>query len=307
MNSIPLENRFKKSPCIWMQASAVRRKFCMINYDCSACRFDRALRRVCDENKRLRKDGKIPYGRKDRLIFWKDKVKEQPRWKRPCIHHMKGRIDFRVCNREYQCQDCEFDQYFNDQYTVHAVVRPVDFINIQGMTMPHGFYLHKGHAWLKVEENSEVRVGIDDFALRLFGPPDQIEAPLVGKTLKQNRMDIKVKRGGLQADILSPVSGVVTAINSELREQGGLANRDPYAGGWVLRAHSKNLRKDLQHLMIGNETEDFYKEEVDRLYQVIEFEAGPMTVDGGLLGNDIYKNISHQAGWGRLVELFLRT
>ncbi|UCD88452.1 MAG: glycine cleavage system protein H [Desulfobacterales bacterium] len=304
MNAIRLENRLEKRPCIWMQASAVHRKFCTINYDCPACRFDRALRRVCDENKRLQESGQTPRGKKGRLVFWKDKLKAQPHWKRPCIHHLKGRIDFRACNREYMCGDCEFDQYFSDQYTVHAVVRPVEFINIEGMKIPHGFYLHKGHTWLKVEENSEVRVGIDDFALRLLGPLDQIEAPLVGKTLKQDRLDIKMNRGGLDADVLSPVSGVVTAINPKLRERGSLANRDPYADGWVLRAHSKNLRKDLQHLMIGSETEDFYKEEVDRLHQVIESEVGPLTADGGQLGNDIYGNIP-QVGWDRLVRLFL--
>ena len=306
MNAMLLESRLEKSPCIWMQASAVRRKFCAINYDCRSCRFDRALRRVCDENKRLRQKGKIPFGKKGRLIFWKDKLNGQPHWKRPCIHHMKGRIDFRICNREYKCKDCEFDQYFSDQYTVHAVVRPVDFINIEGMKVPHGFYLHKGHAWLRVEENSEVRVGLDDFALRLLGPLDQIEAPLVGKTLAQNRMDIKVNRGSLQADIFSPVSGVVTAINPKLRERGSLANQDPYTGGWILRAHSETLRKELQHLMIGSETEAFYRAEIDRLYQVIETETGPMSTDGGQLGSDIYGNMP-QVGWDRLVGLFLHT
>lgn len=305
MNGIRLENRFEDNPCIWMQASAVGRKFCRIDYDCPSCRFDRALRRVCDENKRLRQKGKIPYGKRGRLIFWKDKLKEEPHWKRPCIHHMKGRIDFRICNREYRCGNCEFDQYFNDQYTVHAVVRPVDFINIEGMKVPHGFYLHRGHAWLRVEENAEVRIGLDDFALRLLGPLDQIEAPLVGKTLEQNRMGIKVSRGSHQADILSPVSGVVTAINPKLRQWGSLANQDPYAGGWILRAHSETLRKELPNLMIGNETENFYKAEINRLYQIIESESGPMTTDGGQLGNDIYGNIQPKVGWERLVKCFL--
>jgi len=181
MDSIRLENRptEKQRPCIWMQAEVVQRKFCLSNYECPVCRFDRALRRVCDENKRLRKQGKIPTGRKGRLVLWKDKFKQRPPWKRPCLHHMKRRIDFKACNRDYKCGDCEFDQYFNDQYTVHAVVRPVDFMDIEGIKIPHGFYLHKGHAWVKVEEGAEVRIGLDDFALRVLGPLDGIAAPLI--------------------------------------------------------------------------------------------------------------------------------
>ena len=308
MDSIRLENQLteKQGPCIWMQAEVVQRKFCFSNYDCPACRFDRALRRVCDENKRLKKEGKIPTGRKGQMVFWKDKLKKRPQWKRPCLHYMKGRIDFKACNRGYKCGDCEFDQYFNDQYTVHAVVRPVDFIDVEGIKIPHGFYLHKGHAWVKVEEGSEVRVGLDDFALRMLGPLDDIAAPLIGKTLEQNRADIIMNRGSNQAKVLSPVGGVVTAINPKLRNGGGLANQDPYADGWVLRAHSKNIRKDLQNLMIGSETKDFFKEEIDRLYQVIEDEAGPLAADGGQLGKDIYGSIP-QVGWNRLVKLFLHT
>ena len=296
----------KGRPCIWMQAEVVRRKFCFSSYECPVCRFDRALRRVCDENKRLRKAGKIPTGKKGRLILWKDELKQRSPRKRPCLHHMKGRIDFKACNREYRCGDCEFDQYFNDQYAVHAVVRPVDFMDIDGIKIPHGFYLHKGHAWVKVEEGSEVRIGLDDFALRVLGPLDGISAPLMGKTLEQNRGDIILRRGSNQARVLSPVGGVVTAINPKLRTQGRLANQDPYADGWVLRAHSKNLRKDLQDLMIGDETKDFFKLEINRIYQVIEDTAGPMAADGGQLGNDIYGNIP-RVGWNRLVRLFLHT
>jgi len=33
---------------------------------------------------------------------------------------------------------------------------------------------------LKVEEDSEDRVGLDDFGLKLMGPPDTIVPPLVG-------------------------------------------------------------------------------------------------------------------------------
>ena len=308
MDAISLKQvlKTKHEPCIWMQAEVVRRKNCLSNYNCHVCRFDRALRRVCDENTRRVRQGKPLEGKHGQIIFWKDRLKKRPPSKRPCLHHMKGRINFKVCNREYKCEDCEFDQYFDDQYTVHAVVKPVDFIDIEGIKIPHGFYLHKGHTWVKVEEGCEVRIGLDDFILRTLGPLDQIEAPLMGKALEQNADDIILNRGTNTARVLSPISGVVTAVNTNIRNNGGLANQDPYADGWVLRAHSNNLRKDLLSLMIGSETKDFYKKEIDRLYQVIEEEEGLSAADGGQLGTDIYGSIP-RIGWNRLVKLFLHT
>jgi len=307
MDAILLGQRLdeKRAPCIWMQADVVQHKYCLSDYSCHACHFDRVLRRVCDENKSLLQQGKVPEGKRSRIIYWKDKLKKRPPSKRPCLHHMKGRIDFRTCNRDYRCKDCEFDQYFDDQYTVHAVVRPVDLIDIEGIKIPHGYYFHKGHTWLKVEEGSDVRIGLDDFALRMLGPLDRIGAPLIGKTIEQNSADIVLSRGLKKAKIRSPISGVVTAVNANVRRDGKIANQAPYTDGWILRAHSKNLRKDLQNLMIGSETRDFFKEEIDRLYRVIE-DVSPLAADGGHLGDDIYGKMA-QVGWRRLVKLFLHT
>jgi glycine cleavage system H lipoate-binding protein len=289
-----------------MQAGVVRRKYCAIDYHCEACRFDRAMRRTARENSQLRQQGGIPGGKSGRIVYWKDRLRELPAWKQPCLHHMKGRIEFRACTHDYQCGNCEFDQYFSDQYTVHAVVRPVDVLDVKGFKLPHGYYLHRGHTWVKIEEGSTVRVGLDDFALRLLGPLDRVEAPLMGKQVEQDRDDILLSRSSNTARVQAPVSGVVTDINPELREKGNLANDDPYTSGWVMRLHSDNLRRDLKNLMIGEQASEYLDGEIERLYEVIEEEVGSLAADGGYLGDDIYGNLP-QTSWNKLTRLFLHT
>ena len=293
-------------PCIWMQAGVVRRKLCEIDYHCEACRFDRAMRRTARENNQLRQKGEISKGKSGRIVYWKDRLRELPAWKQPCLHHMKGRIDFRACTHDYQCGNCEFDQYFSDQYTVHAVVRPVDVLDVKGFKLPHGYYLHRGHTWVKIEEGSTVRIGLDDFALRLLGPLDRVEAPLMGKQVEQDRDDILLSRSSNTARVQSPISGVVTDINPELRDKGNLANQDPYTRGWVMRLHSDNLRRDLKNLMIGEQAGEYLDDEINRLYRVIEEEAGPLAADGGYLGDDIFGNLP-KTSWQKLTRLFLNT
>ena len=293
-------------PCIWMQAGIVPYKLCRLEYQCAVCAYDRAMRRTAAKNQRLREKGQIPKGKRGRIVFWKDKLREWPVWKQPCLHHMIGHIEFRACTHDYQCGNCEFDQYFNDQFAVHAVVQPVDVLDIKGFKLPHGFYLHPGHTWVKIEEGSTVRVGLDDFALRLLGPLDQIKAPLMGKQLEQGRQDISLRREDNEARLLSPVSGVVTDINTALRERGSRGSEDPYSESWILRLHCDNLRQDLKHLMIGEQASEYIDEEVTRLYEVIEETAGPLAADGGYLGNDIFGNLP-QLGWQILTRKFLRT
>ena len=104
--------------------------------------------------------------------------------------------------------------------------------------------------------------------------------------------------------VLFSVSGVVTAINSELRDRGNLANQDPYADGWVMCLHSTNLRQDLKDLMIGDQAGTYLDAEINNLYQVIEEEVGPLAADGGYLGDDIYGNLP-QTSWQKLTGMFL--
>jgi len=287
-----------------MQAGVVRQKYCRSAFNCPECRYDRVMAHIADQNRKSSAEGRLQDGKRGKIISWKDKMKNMPPSKRPCVHHMKGRIEFRLCTHDYHCGDCDFDQYFQDEFSVHAVVKPVDVLNLKSFKMPQGYYLHSGHAWVKIEEGSSVRVGIDDFVLRLLGPLDRIEAPLMGKEVRQNRREIKLFRGEKRAQVLSPVSGVVTSINVKLRERGTLANHDPYADGWVMRVHSEDLRRDFKNLMINDETIGFMKGQVDQLYRTIEATAGPLAADGGFLGHDIYGNMP-QLGWKRLGKEFL--
>ncbi len=291
--------------CIWMQAGVVGKKDCFQDYHCTTCRFDRALQRVCTENALLRKQGIVPDGKKGEISCWKERLRQMPLAKRPCIHHMKDCIGFRACHRDYHCFKCDFDQYFNDQYTVYTVVKPVDFSDIDGVKLPMGYYLHPGHTWIKIEKNNEVRIGIDDFALRMLGPLDRIDAPLVGKEIHQDREEISVFRGSNRATFASPINGVVTAVNFDVRKQGSIANKEPYTDGWVLRVHCNTLRHDLKKLMFMDETENYTKDEVDGLYDILERETGLAAADGGSLGEDIFGN-APGLSWDGLVERFLK-
>jgi glycine cleavage system H lipoate-binding protein len=145
---------------------------------------------------------------------------------------------------------------------------------------------------------------MDDFALRLLGPLDRIEAPLMGKEVRQDRADISVFRELEQAKVLSPVSGVVTSVNTKLREQGRLASEDPFSEGWIMRVHSKDLRQDLKNLMLNEETREFIDEQAEQLYRLIDEVGGPLTADGGYLAHDLYGNMP-ELGWKRLTRLFL--
>jgi len=303
---LQMETRLQKNApaCIWMQAGVVKKKICHMDFFCTTCRFDRALRKVCQENVRLQKHGVILKGKRGNLVFWKEKLKKQPLARRPCIHHMKGHIDFKTCPKIYNCINCEFDQYFHDQFKVYTVLKPVGFNDINGVSMPVGYYFYSGHTWVKIEDRNNVRIGIDDFASRVLGKFTAIETPLMGKQVFQGENAIHISRNKHKASFLSPVSGVVTEVNSKVSRNPGLINQDPYIDGWVLSLYCLNLKQDLKQLMFMDSSKSFMNSEVDRLYAFLEEETQLAAADGGRLGSDLFGNLPGLS-WNRLLKLFI--
>ena len=290
--------------CLWMQAGVVARKKCQYDFSCTTCRFDKAMRDVCKDNIELVEKGIKLISRKQKFVFWQKKLQGQPLYNKPCIHHMKGHIDYKNCLKNYHCVDCEFDQYFHDQFKVYTIVKPVEFSDINGISLPCGYYLHPGHTWVKLEDNNNVRIGIDDFAGRLLGLFDRIEAPLTGKEVFQGKLSLKAFRDNNKVEFQSPVNGVVTELNPAIRTSGSVVNKAPYTDGWIMRVHCKNLKDDLKRLLFMNNNIVFMEQEVEKLMAVLENETGLMAADGGTLGNDIYGN-APGLSWDRLIKGFI--
>ena len=290
-----------------MQAGVVRKKYCRLDYCCEICHFDRTLKLQAQKNRTAAASGEVVSGLRGRIRFWQDMFKRLPARQRPCIHYLKKRIRFRPCLQEYRCGNCEFDQFFDDQYTVHAMLAPVEVLEIEGFHVPQGYYLHPGHAWLKIEDQLTVTIGLDDFAHRLLGPFTRIKAPLIGKKVVQDQPGLALLRSDQTAEMLSPVSGVVTAVNPELHADGcRKLQQQPYADGWILRVHTTQLRQDMARLLMGHESADFIRQEIAGVLAMVEEVSGPLAADGGFLASDICGKLP-QIGWERLARRFLRS
>jgi glycine cleavage system H lipoate-binding protein len=290
--------------CVWSQGRLNLRRLCDQDGRCAECALDKALKESAEKNRDARRQGKIPLTPDGRIAFTRERLQLLPRGERPCLLYANGLIDYKICCKNYECVFCEFDRYFSEQHQVHAVVRPLDVLNIKGFRMPQGFYYHRGHTWVRVAEKAEVYIGLDDFALRLLGPLDRIEAPRMGNPLVQGQPAITIARGSSRSAVRSPVSGVVAAINLAVKDDTVLASEDPYAGGWILKVHTDNLRQDLKNLLIGSEYIHHLEQDIQRLLREIEMINADAALSGDAAQNDIADRLP-DIGWERVVRLFL--
>jgi glycine cleavage system H lipoate-binding protein len=233
-------------------------------------------------------------------------MKRRPDLDRVCRHSLTGRIEKRMCAYDYECGKCDFDQYFEDVWTTKAKSFPAEMMQIKGFDVPMGYYFHNGHAWARIESGGYIRVGLDDFALKVLGEADALDLPLIGKELDQNKAGWGLKRKGNLADVLSPVDGVIMEVNSTVRENPKLANNEPYGDGWLFMVRTPDVKGTMKKLMVDQDSLNWINAEVSHLETMIEEVAGPLAADGGYLADDIYGNLP-DLGWKNLTRTFLKT
>nr|NJM04512.1 glycine cleavage system protein H [Desulfobacula sp.] len=163
-----------------------------------------------------------------------------------------------------------------------------------------------GHTWAGIDSGGVIRVGMDDFAFKVLGGPDGFDLPLTGRELNSGRPGWGIKRNRNPADILSPVSGVITKVNPALASSPGLPEQSPYENGWLFTVHNSDLKGALKSLMAGEESEAWLRGEISILEDMIEAVTGPLSTDGGLLMKDVFGNLP-ALGWENLTRRFLRS
>jgi glycine cleavage system H protein len=92
----------------------------------------------------------------------------------------------------------------------------------------------KTHEWIRLEGDTAT-VGISDHAQHELTDVVFVELPAPGRKVKAGEACAVVESVKTASDIYSPVSGEVTAVNTELADHPDLVNSDPYGAGWFYK------------------------------------------------------------------------
>lgn len=92
----------------------------------------------------------------------------------------------------------------------------------------------QAHEWVR-NHDSETEVGITAFAAEQLGDVVFVELPAIGSAVTEGEPFGVVESVKSVSDLFSPITGIVTAINTELEAAPERVNEAPYAEGWMIR------------------------------------------------------------------------
>jgi glycine cleavage system H protein len=100
------------------------------------------------------------------------------------------------------------------------------------MAYPTDLKYTKDHEWVRVSGNT-AEVGITDYAQQQLGDVVYLDLPVVGTTLKAGQSFGTIESVKAVSELYAPVSGVVTEVNSALKDKPEAVNADPHAA-WMI-------------------------------------------------------------------------
>ncbi|MCD6584382.1 MAG: glycine cleavage system protein GcvH, partial [Desulfobacteraceae bacterium] len=118
---------------------------------------------------------------------------------------------------------------------------------INELKLPEDVRYSNDHEWVK-SDGETIRIGVDDYAQDQLGDIVFVELPEVGDKFGKDDVFGSLESVKAVADLLIPVGGEVTAINTDLEDAPELVNQSPYGEGWMIEIKVDNL-SELEDLM----------------------------------------------------------
>lgn len=129
----------------------------------------------------------------------------------------------------------------------------------------NGFYFNENDCWVYVIGN-KARVGVTDYAQKTLSDIMFFSPPSVGAEIDQFGELGTIESGKAVFEVVSPVSGKVTAINEELLTAPELINENPYEKGWIAELELTDFKEDRELLLDFDQYFEIMKRKVDEYH-----------------------------------------
>ena len=137
-------------------------------------------------------------------------------------------------------------------------------------SIPGGVLVSTGHCWASLAEDGTARIGLDDFANKLFGGIDTINFPDIGISVKAGQPLFSVNQGQRSVQFYAPLSGKVVKINEVLRKDCAVLGDTPYGKNWICVIDGDDLDAELPKLKIGKSAVALFQEDIDRFQAFVQ-------------------------------------
>lgn len=122
---------------------------------------------------------------------------------------------------------------------------------------PDDYKFTETHEWVKYsDKKKEAVIGITDYAVKQLSDLVHIELPKAGDKVEQGAPFGEIESVKTVADLLAPLTGVITEVNKDLASDLDTLKEEPFEDGWIVKIKPSDT-SELEPLMSKKEYEEF--------------------------------------------------
>ena len=135
-------------------------------------------------------------------------------------------------------------------------------MEIEGYDIPEELYYTKDHTWAKVEDDGNVRIGMDAYGATAAGAIEFIDMPMEDDEFEAGDAFGSLESAKWVGGLVMPVSGTIVEVNEDIEDDLEMLAEDSYDDGWLILVEPSNLDDDLEKLVHGDAVKAWFEEDL---------------------------------------------
>ena len=156
-------------------------------------------------------------------------------------------------------------------------------LSFNDFRLPRGIFYDPRHTWVSIRPQGQVRIGIDDFILKLIGSIQSIQVPEIGDEAKRGNPLATLDVGTEKLQLTAPLSGKIAAINADVIQDPTLVFSGPLVRKWLVEMEPSHLSEEVSGLTVAEKASDWFKAEIERFKVFLGHQASRPALAGATL------------------------
>ncbi len=239
-----------------------------------------------------------------------------------CVWMDAGLVNYKLCDRRYECDSCPFDGVMKEQHHTFAVRAamhsehlfsdhqeteipddadqdPLERIMapFRSVVFPEERIYFSDHTWMKSMKGGMILIGIDQFLAMMIRPISSVASVHTPSHIGRNEPFAWLMRDSGTFAVRTNERGTATVFNTRLTEQPSLVTRDPYGEGWLMQINCAEVKDDNLNFFTARDSYKLLCEEVGMLARTVKNKmhtSGKTMYDGGTRIETIEKIIGEK-------------
>jgi glycine cleavage system H protein len=132
-------------------------------------------------------------------------------------------------------------------------------------SVPQGIYFSRSHTWAYLLKSGEARLGAGSLLVHLTGIASIRMLKEPGNRLTRGEKLFEISIGDKTLSVVSPLSGTLTSLNPDLRDNPSLLHDDPYGKGWICSVRPSDWMAEVSGFSLAEGATAWFRKELERV------------------------------------------